>query len=142
MNAAVFDTNVLVSGTLSPHGAPGRLVDALRQGLVRPVVDDRIWDEYEDVLRRPAFGFAPADVTLFLAHLRTHALHAPSAPGQALAGKLPDPSDAPFLECAAALGVPLVTGNLKHFPVSAAAGVEIVSPALYLRRLSGGRAHP
>jgi hypothetical protein len=50
---AVFDTNVLVSGFLSPHGAPGQIVEWLRSGAVRAGLDDRIISEYEEVLRRP-----------------------------------------------------------------------------------------
>ena len=135
MNAAVFDTNVLVSGLLSPHGPPGWLVDALQQGLCRAVVDDRIWDEYVDVLTRPAFGFHPGDVDLFLGRLGEQALHAPLVPGTAPILALPDPTDAAFLECAAALRVPLVTGNLKHFPRRLVGRVEILSPAVCQRRL-------
>lgn len=136
MNAAVFDTNVLVSGALSPHGAPARLMDMLREGLICAAVNDRIWDEYEEVLRRPAFGFSHRDVDVFLKRLRDRAVHAPSSQGRYKIMALPDPDDAPFLECAAALGVPLVTGNLKHFPRSAVRGVDVVSPAAYLRRLA------
>ena len=135
MNAAVFDTNVLVSGLLSPHGPPGWLVDALLQGLCRAVVDDRVWAEYAEVLGRPAFGFPTADTTLLLARMRENAIHAPLTSGSLKPAILPDPDDAPFLACAAALGVPLVTGNLKHFPRSAAGTVEVLAPEVYARRL-------
>jgi len=43
--------------------------------------------------------------------------------------------DAPFLACVAALCVPLVTGNLKHFPRTVAGNVEVLAPAAYVRRL-------
>ena len=139
MNAAVFDTNVLVSGLLSPHGAPGRLVDALQQGLCQAVVDDAVWDEYVEVLGRPGFGFPPADTAVLLERLRKNAIHAPSATESLRLVSLPDPDDAPFLACAAALGVPLVTGNLKHFPRSVVGKVEVLSPTLYVRHLSAYR---
>jgi len=135
MNAAVFDTNVLVSGLLSPHGAPGRLVDALQQGICEAVVDDSIWDEYVDVLGRPGFGFPPADTAVFLERLRKKAIHASSASESLRLAALPDPDDAPFLACAAALGVPLVTGNRKYFPRAATGNVEVLAPAEYVRRL-------
>ena len=138
MIAAVFDTNVLISGALSPHGSPGRLVDALVEGVVQAVVDDRIWDEYEEVFRRPFFSFPACDVDAFLAVLRARAVYAPLVPGRTHSQKLPDPDDAPFLECAAALGVPLVTGNPRHYPKSAARDVEVLSPAAYWARLTGG----
>jgi len=135
MNAAVFDTNVLVSGLLSPHGAPGWLVDALQQGVCRAVVNDAVWDEYVDVLGRPDFGFPPGDMATMLELLRQHALHAPAAGESLRLIRLPDSDDAPFLACAAALGVPLVTGNLKHFPRAVAGKVEVFVPAEYVRRL-------
>ena len=109
MNVAVFDANVLVSGLLSPHGAPGRLVDALQQGICQAVVDDSIWDEYVEVLGRRGFGFPPADTAVLLERLRKNAMHAPSAAESLRHVALPDPDDAPFLACAAALGVPRVT---------------------------------
>lgn len=142
MNAAVFDTNVLVSGLLTPHGAPGWLVDALQQGNCQAVVNDAIWDEYTDVLGRPAFGFPPADVATLLERMRKHAIHAP-ATGQGLPlEKLPDPDDVPFLACAAALEVPLITGNLKHYPRTVAGKVEVLSPAEYVRHRSNSPSSP
>lgn len=136
MNIAVVDTHVLVSGALSPHGAPGRIVDLLREGAICAAINDRIWDEYEEVLRRPAFGFDPRDVENFLKRLRDHAIHAPSARVKIRAQALPDPDDAPFLECAMALDAPLITGNLKHYPRSLTRGVDVLSPAAYLRRFN------
>ena len=135
MNAAIFDTNVLVSGMLSPHGAPGWLVDALLQGICRAVVDDRVWDEYVEVLNRPVFDFPPADTSLLLERISAHAIHAPVTAESLLVDALPDPDDAPFLACAATLHVPLVTGNLKHFPHAAVGMVEVLAPAAYIRRL-------
>ena len=46
----VVDTNVLVSGLLSPFGPPGRIVDLLQAGGLRLAADDRIEAEYRDVL--------------------------------------------------------------------------------------------
>ena len=62
MNRAVFDTNVVVSGFLSPAGPPGRIVEWLRNGEVQAVVDDRIMAEYAEVLARPVFRLAVAEV--------------------------------------------------------------------------------
>ena len=135
MKAAVFDTNVLVSGLLSPHGAPGWLVGALQQGICQAVVDDRIWDEYIEVLGRPAFGFPPSDIAIVLERIRRRAVHASPAIGFERQARLPDPDDAPFLACAAELDVPLVTGNLKHFPRLAIGNIDVRSPAAYVRRL-------
>ncbi len=42
MNRIVLDTNVLVSGMINAHGAPGRIVDMVREEHVELVVDDRV----------------------------------------------------------------------------------------------------
>jgi uncharacterized protein len=131
MNRAVFDTNVVVSGFLSPAGPPGRIVGWLRAGSIQAVLDDRIAAEYAEVLSRPVFELPVADVDLVLAAIRAQALWVEAAPGHTLKG-LPDPDDAPFLECARTAGVPLVTGNTRHFPKPCAREVAILTPAQFV----------
>ena len=70
----MFDTNVVVSGFLSPAGPPGRIVEWLRNGEVQAVVDDRIMAEYAEVLARPVLRLPVAEVELVLASIRTRAL--------------------------------------------------------------------
>ena len=131
MLRAVFDTNVIVSGFLSPTGPPGRIVEWLRSGPVLAVLDDRIAAGYREVLLRPAFKLPPAEVALVLAKIGGQAYWveatAPGAPRD-----LPDPDDAPFLECALAAEVPLVTGNLRHFPKRLVGIVPVLSPARFV----------
>jgi uncharacterized protein len=134
MNRAVFDTNVIVSGFLSPAGPPGRIVEWLRSGAVQAVLDDRIAAEYSEVLARPFFQLPAAEVDIVLATIRTRAFWIEAAAGQRTVG-LPDPDDAPFLECARAAGVPLVTGNLRHFPKSAAGKTPVLTPAQFVASL-------
>ena len=114
MNRAVFDTNVVVSGFLSPAGPPGRIVEWLRNGSVQAVVDDRIMAEYAEVLARPVFRLPVAEVELVLATIRTRSFWIEAAAARQVRD-LPDPDDAPFLECALAAGVSLVTGNTPPF---------------------------
>ena len=134
MIAAVFDTNVVVSGLLSPDGTPGRLLDAILDGLCQPVVSDSILAEYEAVLCRPKFNFAPAKIHLLLDGIRARALQAPFAPVPG-AEAMPDPDDAIILAAAASLNVPIVTGNPRHFPREAVGNTPILSPAAFLARL-------
>jgi putative PIN family toxin of toxin-antitoxin system len=136
MNRAVFDTNVVVSGFLSPAGPPGRIVEWLRNGSVQAVVDDRIMAEYAEVLARPVFRLPVAEVELVLAAIRSHVFWIEAAATHTARG-LPDPDDAPFLECALAAGVPLVTGNLRHFPKSAAKDVIVITPAQFVTSVRG-----
>ncbi len=74
MNRAVVDTTVVVSGLLSPHGPPGRIVDWLREGIVCAVLDDRIACEYEEVLSRPQFGLPIAEIRFVLQSVKRHGL--------------------------------------------------------------------
>jgi uncharacterized protein len=133
MTHAVFDTNVIVSGFLSPRGPPGRIVDWLRQGDVVAVLDDRVMQEYAEVLARPVFGLPLADVANVLAVIGEHAEWIDAPPS--VCGALLDPDDAPFLECASMADVPLVTGNLRHFPKRVAGRIEVLTPAEFVRRL-------
>jgi predicted nucleic acid-binding protein len=131
MNRAVFDMNVVVSGFLSPAGPPGRIVEWLRNGGVQAVLDDRIMAEYAEVLARPVFRLPVAEVELVLAAIRTRSFWVEAA-AQHLAHDLPDPDDAPFLECARTAGVPLVTGNIRHYPKIAAKDVTVITPAQFV----------
>ena len=132
MTFAVFDTNVIVSGLLSPHGPPGRIVEWLREGSIRAVLDDRIADEYEAVLSRPAFALPRHELRIVLEAVRRHAQWV-TPPAALTANGLPDPDDAPFLECARAAGVALVTGNVRHYPRAAAGAVPVLTPAEFVR---------
>ncbi len=134
MIRAVFDTNVLVAGFLSPAGPPGRIVDWLRSGVVLAVLDDRILAEYTEVLIRPAFGLRQTDVDEVLGAIRWHATWAEVGPDDSV--ELPNPDDAPFAECALVESVPLVTGNLRHFPKHACRGVTVTTPAELVRLLA------
>jgi len=136
MNRAAFDTNVVVSGFLSPAGPPGRIVEWLRNGSVQAVLDDRIMAEYAEVLARPVFRLPIAEVELMLATIRTRSFWIEAAAARP-ARDLPDPDDAPFLECALAAGVPLITGNIRHFPKSATKDVIVITPAQFVATFRG-----
>lgn len=128
----VLDTNVLVSGLLSPFGPPSEIVRMVSSGAVSLCVDARILSEYEDVLLRPKFGFDRDSVAALLDYIAFRGEAVASAP---LAWRLPDPDDEPFLEVA--LGCPadyLVTGNNGHFPAAARDGVEVLTPAEFVER--------
>ena len=130
----VIDTNVLVSGTLNPHGSPGRVVDAIFDERVTVLYDDRIVDEYRDVLRRPAFGFNRADVETLVEFIENVGEPVESKPLDVV---LPDPDDLPFLEVASAGSADgLITGNAKHYkPKRGRHDVSIWSPADFLTHL-------
>lgn len=55
---------------------------------------------------------------------------------------LPDPGDVPFLEVAITAHVPLVTGNLKHFPKQFCRGLHVLSPSGFVQSAGAGPASP
>lgn len=132
----VLDTNVLVSGLLNPHGAPGRVVDVTLVGGLRPLYDDRVLAEYREVLSRSRFGFEAADVGALLEHLEAvgHHVTAPVLPVV-----LPDPDDLAFLEVAVTGGArALVTGNSAEYePRRGSYPVTVVSPDTFMETLRG-----
>lgn len=132
MKTAVFDTNVIVAGFLSPHGPPGLIVEWLRQGLIRAVLDGRVYEEYMEVLCRPELGLAKDHIVTVLDIIQENALWVRLGPDKMI-HDLPDQDDAPFLELARESRVDLVTGNVKHFSGKYSHGVKIVTPAQWVR---------
>jgi putative PIN family toxin of toxin-antitoxin system len=123
----VLDTNVLVSGLLTPHGAPGRVLDLVIAGEVQLAFDDRILSEYSEVLQRPKFGFPRRRIEAMLDFFRRAGIHV-SAPPLAMEN-IPDHDDLPFAEVAvAANATVLITGNRDHFDFMAQTTIEVLSP--------------
>ena len=126
----VLDTNVLVSGLLSPRGRPGTVVDLVSAGAHRVCFNGRILAEYRDVLARPRLALPPESVETVLARLVHNGLRVAAPP---LGTKLPDPDDQPFLEVGVAASADyLITGNRKHFPAELCRGVPVVNPHEFL----------
>jgi predicted nucleic acid-binding protein len=132
----VVDTNVLVSGLLSAHGTPARVLDLLTTGDLQVAYDDRIAAEYRQVLARPRFGFQPEAVAHLLDYLFDEGLPLVARP---LPAKLPDSDDQPFWEVAVEAATPLITGNLKHFPAEVCADIEVLTPAAFIERWRSSR---
>jgi putative PIN family toxin of toxin-antitoxin system len=138
----VLDTNVLVSGELSPFGPCGEIVRMVSSGELVLAFDARILTEYKDVLTRSKFKFDHERIAAIL-DLIEH--HGKIVAASILTQPLPDPDDEPFLEVAIAARVTcLVTGNHVHFPAESCQGVTILSPieflALYRQHITNRRA--
>jgi putative PIN family toxin of toxin-antitoxin system len=133
----VVDTNVLVSALIRPEGIPARILDLILSGQVKIVFDHRIYAEYQDVLLRSEFGFAPEPVDNLLEFLlqsgeRVYTINTSVA--------LPDASDGKFIEVAIDGSAEfLVTGNLKHFPARQRQSVRVVSPREWWDQWSEGK---
>lgn len=115
---AVFDTNVLVSAmiTHNANSATVRIVEAIGDGKVIPLYNDEIVAEYDAVLCRNKFGLLRVKVNRLIATLKNKGINSERV---ASGETFPDASDAVFYEVALSKdNAYLVTGNLKHFPVS------------------------
>jgi putative PIN family toxin of toxin-antitoxin system len=125
----VLDTNVLVSGLLSPFGPCGRIVCMVSSAELTISLDARILAEYEEVLCRPKFKFEKGKIIDLLDHIQHRGLTVASSP---LFQSLPDVDDEPFLEVAIAAKVCLITGNRVHFPYDLCQNVVVLSPSEFL----------
>jgi putative PIN family toxin of toxin-antitoxin system len=122
---AVIDTNVVVSGLLSPAGNEALILLAIHQSLVRPCFSEEILEEYAGVLARPKFAFPADEIAALLAMFRSQ--------GELIVPKVStavsvDPGDTKFLQCAETASADyLVTGNKRHFPDASYAVTRVVS---------------
>ena len=133
----VMDTNVLVSGMLTPFGVCGEIVRMLTSNNIALCVDSRMLFEYEDVLRRPHFQIEHSMIDIVLKYIENTSETHGTTP---LSKSLPDPDDNLFLEVAISANADcLVTGNLKHFPSRLRCGVAVLSPREFLDAMSKRR---
>lgn len=114
---AVIDTNVLVSAAMKPESIPGQVLELVLEGLIIPVLNKAIINEYNEVLLRPKFAFPEKTIKDILQELDSHGIYIDAVP---LGIKLPDPQDVVFYEVVMEVrneeDAYLVTGNIKHFP--------------------------
>ncbi len=128
----VVDTNVLVSGLLSPFGHSAQIIRMAASGALAVCHDARILSEYRDVLLRPKFGFPQEAVDALLDQIISAGDAVTSEP---LRVALPDRDDEPFLEVAVSGGAEaLVIGNLKHYPREARESAVVLSPAEFVKK--------
>ena len=126
----VLDTNVLVSGMLTPFGTCGEIVRMLTSDELTLCIDARIIFEYQDVLYRPKFDINTNMIDIVIEYIENRAETFSTTP---LSESLPDPDDDPFMEIAISAKVDcLVTGNLKHFPERCRFGIQVFSPREFL----------
>jgi len=125
----VLDTNVLVSGLLSPHGAPAKILNLVINGDVGLILDARIYNEYSDVLHRKKFSFPEDAVNEIISFIRREGMFISPVP---VICTVPDPGDLPFIEVSLHANVPVVTGNIRHFNGS---GAIVMTPVQFLEEM-------
>ena len=115
---AVIDTNVIVSAMLKWNSVPGNILELAIDGPITPVLNEKILEEYREVLLRPKFHFTDRIVSRVIEAIKRRAIFADE---ERIDIELPDPKDRVFYEVVMeqrkSSDAYLVTGNIKHFPV-------------------------
>ena len=127
----VVDTNMIISGLINPNSSSGTILELILSGKIKLGIDNRITNEYREVLLRKKFNFEKESVDHILEEIKTDGIKIIPEP---LDLALPDKDDLPFLEVAAAGNIKmLITGNRKHFPKKDYRQVKIFSPAEFIK---------
>lgn len=128
----VIDTNVLVSGLLSPYGASAEIIRMMVAGSLDLLYDARIISEYREVLSRPKFLFEKSKVDILMEFIEHYGIPVAAMP---LSLHLPDPDDKPFFEVAiSGKAECLITGNVAHYPLRPGRKTRIFTPRRFLNR--------
>jgi putative PIN family toxin of toxin-antitoxin system len=122
----VLDTNVLISALLNPNGHPASIINLILSDELILLFDNRIMDEYRQVLSREKFNFDAALYEPLLDYISDNGIFVVAQPF-----KSPhvDKDDAAFYEVALSAQADwLITGNTKHFPKEKL----IITPACFI----------
>lgn len=115
---AVIDTNVIVSAMLKWNSVPGNILELAIEGPIIPVLNEKILEEYSEVLLRPKFHFTNKIVSDVIEAIKSRAVFIDEEKNDI---ELPDPKDRVFYEVVMeqrnSSDAYLVTGNIKHFPI-------------------------
>ena len=114
---AVIDTNVLVSALISTdiNSFPLRVMAGVYSGIITPVYNLEIIQEYEDVLKRDKFHLDCNDIESAIGVFEQLGLNLERT--SVTDEVFPDPKDVVFYEVKMSKeDAYLITGNIKHFP--------------------------
>ena len=116
---AVIDTNVILSALLSKKSdtATVKVIKAVMDGKIIPLLHDDILAEYEDVLYRDKFHLNPAIIQVVLQAFKIYGMKVTPKKSDE---NFSDPDDLIFYEVTLAKrdnDAYLVTGNQRHYPV-------------------------
>jgi uncharacterized protein len=129
----VFDTNVFVAARLSPEGVPAQLVRLGLEGAFELVLSPLLLDEVAEVLARPKFRFAEADVRGYLERLRRLTVVEDPADAEAVVNR--DRDDDYLVALAVnARADTLVSGDRDLVDLTDAP-VSVLTPRAFLHRL-------
>lgn len=126
---AVIDTNVLVSYLLTKNRESSvvKVMELVKEGVIRPLLHSEIIKEYNEVLRRCKFDLPEQTIIDLIGYLTSLGVFCDR---KEAIESLPDPDDIVFYEVSLSIDdAYLITGNLKHFPKKG----HVVTPAEMLQ---------
>jgi putative PIN family toxin of toxin-antitoxin system len=133
----VLDTNVLISGVFF-GGAPREVLELWRDGRIQIVLSSEILNEYSRVAARLTEEHKGVDAAPFL---RLLAVAGEIVQARASDEQITeDPDDDKFFACALTARVEVIVsgdGHLKR--ASGWQGIEVFTPAAFVRRMHGGQ---
>ena len=138
MIVAVYDTNVIISGTFW-LGAPQRAIWLAKKGAVRVVTSESLLSELFDVLSRPEgpFRLSTEEAKRVVQDVRSYACVVRPIRKVEVCR---DPGDNAIIECALAGGAQyIVTGDADLLSLGRFEDVEIVNVSSFISALEGGR---
>ena len=114
---AVIDTNVLVSSLFSATipTNPYKIIKAVLEGIITPLYNLEIIEEYRDVLSRDKFKFSREIIENLISAFIDFGINTTRV--DAGDEVFPDRDDIVFYEVTLSMNdAYLITGNIKHFP--------------------------
>ena len=113
MSSVVLDTNIIISAALVSLGKPAKIIELISDDKLDLIYNDRILNEYEEVLSRERLGFSieaqRAALDMIVDKGTLIEANISSAP-------MIDEDDRVFYDTAITANAILITGNKKHFP--------------------------
>ena len=130
----ILDTNVIISGLLSPQGSPGEIFDCLEKGKIIVATSNILLTELERVLTyskvRKYLNLSDEEINLFLRRFKmfTEVVQ----PEISINVIEKDPDDDRVLECAIAANATfIITGDQHLLELGEFQGIEILTPSVF-----------
>lgn len=132
MIRAVVDPGVLVSGLISPNGAPARIARFFAEGAFDLIVSPALLTELEDVVQRPHLveRLPARDADRLLMRIRAAAVVVEDPP--ILRGVTPDPKDDYLVSLARAAGADLIVSGDRHLTGLPDAEPRVLTPRAFV----------
>lgn len=134
----VLDTNLIVSGLLSPSGAPAEILDAWREGRFHLAISPHILREIEGVLHYPKLrkrhGLSRERVKALVTAMQNLAVVVHGSREVDIVKE--DPSDNMFISCAIEAEADCIVSGDRHLlSLGSHQGIHIVPPREFLQTL-------